>query len=436
MQQGLQLLQAPVLELRQLVAAELATNPVLEEIPPETDAGITENEDSRSDTEELWETYYGPQASPDRKTAEESQQRRMELITAPPSMLEKLAGQLGWIPLEVRDRELALEILGSLDERGYLGTSVKELAAHHDRTPLETESTLKRLQQYLDPPGLAALDLKECLQIQLERSGEKDSTAWKIVERGLEDLGRRRLAELARNLSVSLKEVEEAAERISRLDPAPGRVLNATEAAIVIPEILVEKDEEGWSVRLAREWLPSLKINQEYKDLLGQGDRSTRDYLRERIRSGRFFLRMLEQRASTLLAIAREIVLRQEAFLDEGPQALQPLKMATVAEAVGVHETTVSRAVCGKYMETPRGVYELRYFFTTGLETADGGSVSNESIRTIISELVASESTTKPLSDQEMLNLLSDRGIRVARRTIAKYRDQLGILPSHLRRRP
>jgi len=239
-------------------------------------------------------------------------------------------------------------------------------------------------------------------------------------------------------LKVTVGAIQQALESIGRLDPRPGHQFSAEPDQIIVADVFVRPSEEGYEVYLNQQELPHLRISNTYKDMLGMpgaGNREIREYLREKLRGGRFFLRSLEQRNQTILGIAKEIVARQKEFFDYGPSHLKPMTMGQVADAVGVHETTVSRAVSGKYMDSPQGLFELKYFFTAGYRTAEGQSVSNESVRQTIGELVAEENPAKPLSDQDMVEILEERGIPVARRTIAKYRDQLGILPSHLRKR-
>jgi RNA polymerase sigma-54 factor len=241
---------------------------------------------------------------------------------------------------------------------------------------------------------------------------------------------------MAKNFRVPLSDIVAAAKRIATLEPKPGRPFAHAEEQGVIPDLVVIPYGEGFVVRLNEEDLPRVRISQEYKDLLvGRGDNEELLlYLREKIRGARVFLRSLQQRQQTMLAIGNEIVSRQEEFFRHGTSALKPLIMAQIADVVGLHVTTISRAVSGKYMETPQGLFEMRYFFTPGFQNSDGSSVSNEMVKQAIREMVDQESSRHPLSDQEIVSQLAERGLKVARRTIAKYRDQLSILPSHLRK--
>lgn len=439
MQQSLHILQAPLQDLLQMTARELMENPTLEEERPAgQDAQEPPAATSAKDLlSEYWEPYY-QQSADQASEAVARHQFLLDSHTRPMGLGEEVQRQLSMLDLPANDRPVAEAIVGNLDSTGFLAATVQEIAAPLRRTPLEVEEVLLFLQERLDPPGLAARDLRECLLLQLQRAGRSHTIEAKIVEKFLPQLARRRLAEIAKSLGTSVEQVESAATRIADLEPNPAREFDSEPEGIIIPEVFVEKEGDEFTVRLNDDALPRLRISNQYKDMLGEGgeaQREARSYLREKIREGRFFLRSIEQRNETILAIAKEIVIRQIAFMDRGPDALKPMTMSTVAEAVGVHETTVSRAVSGKYMSTPQGVQEMKYFFTAGYVTEGGEQISNESVRKAIADLIAGEAPQKPLSDSRLVDVLKKQGLTVARRTIAKYRDQLGILPSHLRKR-
>jgi RNA polymerase sigma-54 factor len=290
--------------------------------------------------------------------------------------------------------------------------------------------------QALDPVGVAARDLRECLLIQLQRIGKESSIESQIVTSHLDDLLKRRFPEIARRLGVDVHDVQEAADFLSTLEPRPARQFSGAMDQVIQPDVVVESDGDDFLVSLNNEHVPMLRISSYYKDLLSEPENrgEVRDYIRDKIKGGRFFIKCIQQRQQTILNIAREIVRRQEDFLRKGPTALRPMTMNQVAQAVGVHETTVSRATHGKYMLTPQGVFEMKYFFTPGYQTEAGADISNESVRKAIAEVVEKEDKHHPLSDQAILEVLRNRGIPIARRTVAKYREQLGILPSHLRK--
>ncbi|MEX1118401.1 MAG: RNA polymerase factor sigma-54 [Terrimicrobiaceae bacterium] len=439
MQQSLHILQAPVTELRQLVSAELAENPVLEEVPREE---RPEEAPERAATEantlgDEWREYYAQRSTAEPWTAEalERRQHFLDSQTRGPTLHEFMSEQLEFERFDARKEASARVIIGNLDDAGYFRGKIEEAAYPVGCTVLEAEEVLERVQQF-DPPGVAARNLVECLLIQLKRQDHPNSLEIRILQNHIEDLARRKIAEIARALKVSPAEIQRAAENIKKLDPRPGSAFAADDNQVINPDVVVFEEGGEFHVVLNDEDLPKLRVADDYKDMVGLGSegRNVREFLREKIRGGRFFIKCLQQRQQTILAISREILTRQKAFFENGAAHLRPMTMSQVAEAVGVHETTVSRAVSGKFMATPHGVFELKYFFTSGYVTEDGQSMSNESVRQAILDLVKGENPKKPLSDQGLAEALAGQGIPIARRTIAKYREQLGILPSNMRR--
>src|SRR2546423_1274948 len=250
--------------------------------------------------------------------------------------------------------------------------------------------------------------------------------------------GRPGFPEIAGGMAITVEVVQKAADKIARLNPRPGQVFAAAPQNYVLPDVIVDKVDGEYQISLNNEQIPHLRISNLYKDIIASGDSQSsdaKDYIRDKIRSGKFLIRSIHQRQQTIINIAQQIVSRQRDFIEHGPSHLKPMTMAEVAEAVGVHETTVSRAVSGKYMATPQGVFEMKYFFTGGYQTATGESLSNTSVKQGILDLVKHESGSAPLSDHEIVEILSERGIPIARRTVAKYRSDLNILPSHMRRK-
>lgn len=443
MQQSLQVLQAPVLELRNLVEQELQANPVLEEETPEREEESQPEDEwdeelrEISQLDEEWRDYMSQSGAYEGRSAE-AQERRDFLfnsLRAPKSLQQHLLDQLTLSDLKDDDMEVAEAIVGNLDEAGLLEVTVPELANLTNTRAEQVERVLCEVQA-LDPVGVAARDLRECLLIQLQRLGKEGGLEARIVAGHLEDLLKRRFPEVARRLGVDVHDVQEAADFLSTLEPRPARQFSSEIDQVIQPDVLVEPDGDDFLVSLNNEHVPMLRISNYYKDLLAEPSHrgQVRDYIRDKIKGGRFFIKCIQQRQQTILNIAREIVHRQEDFLRQGPTALRPMTMNQVAQAVGVHETTVSRATHGKYMLTPQGVFEMKYFFTPGYQTETGGDISNESVRKAIAEVVEKEDKHRPLSDQAILEVLKDRGIPIARRTVAKYREQLGILPSHLRK--
>jgi RNA polymerase sigma-54 factor len=272
--------------------------------------------------------------------------------------------------------------------------------------------------------------------LQLERTGQQDSLEYRIISEFMEALGKRRIPEIARGTGTEVDEVQDALENIARLEPRPGRAFLPDNDQYILPEVFVHKSGDEYVVTTNNEHIPHLRISNTYKDLMAQDGNTSevRNYIREKIRAGKFLIKSLHQRQQTILNIAREIVNRQRDFMEKGVSALKPLTMVQIAEVVGVHETTVSRAVSGKYMQTPQGIFEMKYFFTAGIQTANGDGMSNTSVKDMISEIFKNEASAKPLSDQEVVRMLKEKGIVIARRTVAKYRTELNILPSNLRK--
>jgi RNA polymerase sigma-54 factor len=446
MQQSLQLLQSPTLELRHLIQQELVQNPTLEE--ESTDISLEEagtgGEDDEFDREfaelsqldEEWREYMAQSrlSSPKRDDAEERHQFAMDSIVEPVTLQEHLLNQLGFSDAPPRIREIATMLIGNIGDNGFLHASLEDLCFDLG-IPMPELEEAKSLVQSFDPVGIGAVDLRDCLLIQLERLGKHHSLEYRIVDHHLDDLARKRYPQIAKRLSVSPEQITRAAEFIATLDPRPGSRFAEDTNTYVTPDVTVERIGDEWVVSMNSEQIPRLRISNAYKDLMASGEgREARAYLRDKIRAGKFLIKSIHQRQQTIQSIASEIVARQGAFLDHGPSRLKPMNMAQIADKVGVHETTVSRAVSGKYIATPHGVFEMKYFFTTGYETEDGESLSNTSVKQTLAELIAEENPKKPLSDQRLVELLEKRGIKIARRTVAKYREELNILPSHMRR--
>ncbi|MFM8468799.1 MAG: RNA polymerase factor sigma-54 [Limisphaerales bacterium] len=477
LQQSLALLQAPILELRVQVEAELEQNPVLEETltgeieqvekgskekedvaeqidPAEPPADVTFDpatekessepvDDFQAEFEKLtqldqeWRDVFS-QANVPNKASEEDEERRQfmfDSIVAGQSLQEALLEQLRDTDLPADQMALAELLVGNIDERGYLASSLEELSASTGM-PLEKFAAALTVVQGFQPPGVAARDLGECLRLQLERAGRQDTLEYKIVTGHMEALGRRRFPEIARALAEDVVDIQEAADRIGHLEPHPGRAFLPGNDQYVVPEVFVQKVGDDWTITLNNEQVPHLRISNHYKDLMArqETDPATREYIRDKIRAGKFLIKSLHQRQQTIHNIATEIVKRQRDFMELGTAHLKPLTMNQVAEVVGVHETTVSRAVNGKYMETPHGVFEMKHFFTSGFTAADGQAVANTSIKDMVAEIIKAEDQFAPLSDDAIVKLLVAKGITIARRTVAKYRGELNILPSNLRR--
>jgi len=477
LQQSLALLQAPTLELKTLVEQELQQNPVLEEAPA-ADMELQEKENSERESpaevadpseppadlsfdsegdrttpepvddfeaeferlvqlDQEWREHFAQTNLPVRASAEDEERRQFmfDSLVAGTSLQEMLLEQVRESSLPKERWPVAEMLIGNIDEYGYLKAVPEELAASTGLTLDQIIDVLKVIQTF-DPAGVGARDLRECLLLQMERLGQENTLEYRIVRDHMEALGKRRIPEIARGTETSVDEVQEALARIARLEPRPGRAYSPDNDQYILPEVFVRKAGDDYVVTTNNDHIPHLRISNTYKDLMAQGGNSAevRNYIREKIRAGKFLIKSLHQRQQTILNIAREIVNRQREFMAKGVAALKPLTMVQVAQVVGVHETTVSRAVSGKYMETPQGIFEMKYFFTAGIQTSSGDGLSNTSVKDMIADIFKAEDPSKPLSDQEVVRMLKDKGIVIARRTVAKYRTELNILPSNLRK--
>ncbi len=449
LQQSLLILQAPLLELRNLVQQEMETNPVLEELPNEpespasTDTAAADQEfkeefDKLAKLDEEWRDYMAQSSGYSARSQEDEEKRQFffDSIVTQETLQQHLMSQLNQQVLNGNDRKTAELIIGNIDDNGFLQTTPEEMALNTGIPQEDFEHMLTLIQSFY-PPGVGARDLQECLLIQLKRAGKGNGLEYKIIAEHMPDLGKRRFPEIARRMGVTVEQVQKCANNIAQLEPRPGAIFAEAPKNYVVPDVTVEKINGEYQIILNGEQIPHLRISNTYKDIMakeGNGN-EVKDYIRDKIRSGKFLIKSIHQRQQTISNIAHQIVSRQREFFEHGSSQLKPMTMVQIADAVGVHETTVSRAISGKYMATPQGVYEMKYFFTPGYQTSSGESMSNTSVKEAILDLVKNEDGNAPLSDKEIVEILSKRGIPIARRTVAKYRTELNILPSNMRRK-
>jgi len=452
LRQSLEFLQVPILELRTLVQNELQENPTLEEQPTdnlqvEVEPGSSEPDDTKeidfkeefevlARLDDEWREYF--QQDQHRSYNRDDEAKRqffLDSLSQPQSLQEHLLAQLALSGLTEEQKKIGEMIIGSVNDDGYLTVQLQELASTTGYDLHELESALAVVQEF-DPIGVAARSLSECLLIQLRRLGKDSTAAARIVERHLDDLGAKRFAEIARALKIPVDEVHEASRLIATLEPKPGRGFEPEATSYVLPEVVVQKVGGDYVIIMNNDQIPHLRISKHYRTLMESAETTAevKNYIRDKVRAGAFLIKSIHQRQQTIRRIATEIVRVQRDFFDHGISALRPLTMAEIATVLGIHETTVSRAIANKYMQTPRGMFEMKYFFTPGFKTADGKEISNKTIKDTLVHLVSNEDPGNPLSDQAMVQALKEQGITVARRTIAKYRDELKILPSHLRK--
>lgn len=462
MRQSLKILQVAALDLRAAIQEELQANPTLEELPMEgvsldrkgdsadadagPDSGPREAMDFSKDKDleilgklnDDWRDHLSDTGGVRATSPEEDERRQhfLDSLTSETSLSEHLMQQAELAEATPEVRAAMPYLVGSLDDRGFLTSTLPDLA-HLSGLPLETIQQAAKLLRSFDPPGIGAADLADCLLLQLAHKGREKSVAARIIRDHFELLIRRRIPDLARKTGLAPDIVQEAIEEIGTLDPSPGRKFADDSNRVVVPDVTVEKEGGEWKITLNSDYIPRLRLSNTYKDLIAKGtlNKTERDYLREKLRSGKFIINAIEQRQRTIERITKEILRHQAGFFEEGVAKLKPLTMTQIADLIGVHETTVSRAVANKYMQTPHGVFEMKFFFTSGYQSDAGQSVANTSVKEMIADIIAGEDPGAPLSDQEIVGVLSGKGLNIARRTVAKYREELGLLPSNLRRR-
>jgi RNA polymerase sigma-54 factor len=454
LRQSLEFLTVPMLELSTLIRKELEQNPTLEERLPDNEHIEVEPEPVQPKDEAIkdfgeeyevlaqidddWNEYFRQSAPPRPGHTQEEDERNkfiLDSITPAESLQEHLLAQLAIAGLPANERAAAEWLIGNINEDGYLASPLTELAESAPCPPDQLEQVLAIVREF-DPIGVGSTNLRECLLFQLQREGRGDALESALVRDHLDALGAHKYAAIAKHLRVDVEAIKTAAVHIAQLEPKPGRRFSGDTATYVVPEVFVQKVNGDYIVTLNDRQMPHIRISKRYRHLMENPDTpaDVKDYIRDKIRAGAFMIKSIYQRQQTIRHIAEEIVHAQRDFLDRGVAHLRPLTMSEVAEIVDVHETTVSRAVSGKYMQTPQGIYEMKYFFTTGYQTADGVALSNRSIQNRIGQMIAQEDTAKPLSDQAIADRLKADGIPVARRTVAKYREELKLPPSHLRK--
>lgn len=474
LQQAIKLLQLSTLDLQTEIQQALETNPMLEvkEDDVSTDNQNAAQEDKQPETAETqtdqaaqelsvqetipdelavdssWDDIYTHTPTSHGLPSSDDDYNLENVYGTTDSLLDHLSWQLNLTPMSDKDRIIGESILESVDEEGYLASTVddifeglrEELSQEDD--PLEEDevvAVLHRLQQF-DPPGVCARNLADCLSIQLKQlpsdTPHRD-VAIKIVENHIELLGTKDFAQIMRKARIKEPELREIFLLIQTLNPKPGSTVESGKSEYVVPDVVVSKDlrNNRWLVELNPEIAPKLRVNSSYASMVKRADNSSdNNYLKDHLQEAKWFIKSLQSRNETLLKVATTIVEHQRGFLDYGEEAMKPLVLHDIAEAVDMHESTISRVTTQKFMHTPRGIFELKYFFSSHVSTDSGGECSSTAIRALIKKLIAAENTRKPLSDSKIANLLGEQGIKVARRTIAKYREAMNIPPSNERK--
>jgi RNA polymerase sigma-54 factor len=461
LQQAIKLLQLSRMELVGEITQALETNPVLEDDQFEEEkvaeedelglgnlangdstpeAGITEAESTSGKEEWDWESFLKDRLMPPPMGEhEEREALSFESLNAQKTTLRShLIWQLQMAKLDDEGETIGLLIIGNLDKDGYLRVTAEEIAAEIGGDPAQVEQVLEIVQSF-DPPGVAARTLKECLQLQLKFQDIQDPLVLAIVDRHLSNLGNKNYHAIARDLKAPLEKVVEAGDFIANLEPKPGRGFDGEDADYINPDVHVEKVGNDYVIRLNDDGLPKLRVNSFYLEAMRGPDKlpdSVKSYIQKHLDNALWFIRSIHQRQKTLYRVTESIVRFQREFLDHGLSHLKPLTLRQVAEDVQMHESTISRVTTNKYVYTPQGVFDLKFFFNSAINMSLGDQIASESVKDKIRQIVQSEDSESPLSDQEIADMLRRQDVIIARRTVAKYRGMLGVLSSSKRKKP
>ena len=445
--QSMEILQLPLMALQERIDQELEENPLLVDLreasSPEADAEGPASADEVPATPDLdADDWEGDAHRLSRSALSEEADRKHDamqnMASRPRSLHDDLADQIGFLDADSTIRALTEYIIHNLDDNGYLNLELHEVVRDFggDATMAQAEEALGLVQK-LDPPGVGARNLRECLLLQLTPDVHCRDVLHVLISAHLDDIQQNRLPTIEKKSGIPIEDIKEAIEQLRRLDPRPGARFIPTNAQFVVPDLIVEANEHGeYEVRLEDERTPQLSISRYYQKQLKNKatDPVTREFIQKKIQSARWLIESIEQRRNTLLKVARAIIEHQKEFLDKGPESIEPLKMQQIADRVHVHVTTVSRAVDDKWVQTPRGIFPLKRFFGGGTTTADGEEVAWDTIKQKLLEIIAKEDKQNPLSDEEIVDALAGGGFPVARRTVTKYRKALRIPSSRQRK--
>ncbi|MGD0209480.1 MAG: RNA polymerase factor sigma-54 [Desulfomonilia bacterium] len=437
LQQAIKLLQLSRLELQEYIDSELEQNPLLDveiaRVREDTPESVKEKEQLR----QRWDAYLETYGQDNIPYYEDDERPSIESTTCKPEgLMDHLLWQLRLNDFTDKEQEVGLFIIGNLDHNGYMGLDAEAICQETGSTPDIVESVLVKVQRF-DPPGIAARDLKDCLRIQARILDLENTLVWRIIDSHLEDLQTKNYNKIAQELSATVDDVAQAAQIIVNMEPRPARDYSDDPPQYIVPDVYVVKMEGEYMILLNEEDLPMLKLNKEYQIMMKSDNmgKMAKDYLSDCYKSAQWLLKSIQQRQNTLCKVTESIVKFQKDFLDHGITNLKPLVLRDVADDVGMHESTISRVTSNKYVHTTQGTFELKYFFNSGISKSDGSFVASQSVKNEIENIIKVEDAKHPLSDQAIAHKLKGKGVRIARRTVAKYRELLGILPSNRRKK-
>lgn len=459
LQQAIKLLQMSRMELESAVRSELEENPILDEAEvlreddilrtkeaaAEIDSGVPDaandqvSQDPQKQDEFEWESYIEANQKPPQSGMAGSEEimNYENVITASQTLHDHLYWQVKMNGFSQEEEQAADALIGSIDDDGYLKIPLDQIAEEEKADIELLKDTLTLIHEF-DPPGVGARDLKECLLIQAKHLQEDTHDLVNLINNHLKDLEKKNYDAIAKAMNRDVSDIIDICKIIYAMDPKPGRAFVSSETHYVTPDVYVYKVGDDYVVSLNEEGLPRLKISNFYKNMLKSGKTTgdkTQEYIQEKLRSAVWLIKSIHQRQRTIYKVAESIVKHQRDFFEKGSEHLKPMILRDIANDIGMHESTVSRVTTAKYVHTPQGIYELKYFFNSGISSGDGDSLASESVKVKIRDLVAKENPKSPLSDQKLVELLKIDGIQIARRTVAKYRDVLKILPSSQRKK-
>ena len=453
LQQAIKLLQMSRMEFEMAIRKEMEENPILEEIldtqeenDPKTEgdrqelqSGETDSADPRKQEEFDWENYIDSTYKPNTDSGAAINDELLNyenMVSSEKTLSDHLIWQLGLFGFNKREEQVLAHLIDYIENDGYIKTPLQDIAKDVGISVEELEENLPLLHEF-DPPGVGARDLKECLLVQAKQLEEDTNDLVEMINSHLSDLEKKNYPAISKALKRDIEDIKEMAQIILKMEPKPGRAFSSSQTQYVTPDVYIYKVGDDYVISLNEDGMPRLRISHFYRNALKEASVSggAQDYIKEKLKSAVFLIRSIHQRQRTIYKVTDSIIKYQRDFFDKGPRYIRPMILRDIATDVGVHESTVSRVTANKYVRTPRGIFELKYFFNSGISSTSGESLASESVKMKIKDLIQKEDPKNPVSDQKVVEALKKEGVQIARRTVSKYRDVMGILPSSKRKR-